>query len=444
DQALHLWHGSRLLAVNTRTAWKLRNQVATGQKLTRRERQLLETTAKDLVRLLPFSVFLIIPGAELLLPVALTLFPTLIPSTFTTNEQRRRQLIMRNLENSVVRRRLLEHMVARVLVNQRHDASKDVTPIFRSLAKGGIISAEDIRRLAVSFHEDGPLAIQKLPRYILRELCMVMGIYTWSAWCEGLLLPRAMHAVRLRFILQQTLEKREADDRCLAEVDLNALTPQELERENERRRMLWLGHESNLRAQLQDWLSLSLDQDIPNHVLLFLRPCATDLQEVPALLSQDERDHILRLQGRFADAQIHKWLRQNVDRSAQAPKKDEESDLDKSLMQQDIESLKEHVEEVRAEVGEIEATKEQLKDFGQVLKSIGDDELLTIFDALANDKGVVEIDALEKKIQQHLGGKLPDVSALHISLESFYSEDSAAHISREDFSAALSRCRQDC
>ncbi|CAE7609984.1 letm1 [Symbiodinium natans] len=444
DQALHLWHGSRLLAVNARTAWRLRNQVANGQKLTRRERQLLETTAKDLVRLLPFSVFLIIPGAELLLPVALTLFPTLIPSTFTTDEQRRRQLILRNLEHSVVRRRLLEHMVARTLVYESlsDDVSKSITPVFRSLARGGIIGAKDIRRLSVSFEDDGPLAIQKLPRYILRELCQVMGIYTWSAWLEGLLLPRAMHAVRLRFILQQTLEKREEDDRCLAEVDLNALTPRELERENERRRMRWLGDESNLRVQLRDWLELSLDQDIPNHVLLFLRPCATDLEAVPALLTQDERDHILRLQGRFVDSQLHEWIHQTIDRSARSPK-DEESDLETGMMQEDIESLKEHVEEVRHEVGEIEATKEQLKDFGQVLKSTSDDELLTLFDTLADDKGVVEIPALEEKIQQHLKDELRDASALHVFLESFYTEDTA-HISRADFAAALSRCRQDC
>ena len=35
--------------------------------------------------------------------------------------------------------------------------------------------------------------------------------------------------------------------------------------------------------------------------------------------------------------------------------------------------------------------------------------------------GVVEIPSLEKKIQEYLGGKLPDVSALHISLETWSS-----------------------
>lgn len=37
---------------------------------------------QDLGRLVPFSVFIIVPFAELLLPVALKLFPNLLPSTY--------------------------------------------------------------------------------------------------------------------------------------------------------------------------------------------------------------------------------------------------------------------------------------------------------------------------------------------------------------------------
>lgn len=42
----------------------------------------LKRTVEDLGRLIPFSVFLIVPFAELLLPVALKLFPNLLPSTY--------------------------------------------------------------------------------------------------------------------------------------------------------------------------------------------------------------------------------------------------------------------------------------------------------------------------------------------------------------------------
>jgi hypothetical protein len=46
-------------------------------------RQLVRTVS-DLFRLLPFSVFIIVPFMELLLPLALKLFPGMLPSTFTS------------------------------------------------------------------------------------------------------------------------------------------------------------------------------------------------------------------------------------------------------------------------------------------------------------------------------------------------------------------------
>ena len=49
--------------------------------------QLVRTTG-DLFRLLPFSVFIIIPFMELLLPVAIKLFPGMLPSTFETANEK--------------------------------------------------------------------------------------------------------------------------------------------------------------------------------------------------------------------------------------------------------------------------------------------------------------------------------------------------------------------
>lgn len=44
--------------------------------------QQLKRTTQDLLRLVPFAVFIIVPFMELLLPVALKLFPNMLPSTF--------------------------------------------------------------------------------------------------------------------------------------------------------------------------------------------------------------------------------------------------------------------------------------------------------------------------------------------------------------------------
>lgn len=111
-EALHYWHGTRLLGKEIRISSRLLRRLIAGKKLTRREhRQVrsvqlagkkkktqvswqplltifahlpqLKRTTTDLLRLIPFSVFVLIPFMELLLPVALKLFPNMLPSTFT-------------------------------------------------------------------------------------------------------------------------------------------------------------------------------------------------------------------------------------------------------------------------------------------------------------------------------------------------------------------------
>lgn len=49
--------------------------------------QFLRTCA-DVFRLLPFLVFIIVPFMEFLLPVALKLFPNMLPSTFETQSKK--------------------------------------------------------------------------------------------------------------------------------------------------------------------------------------------------------------------------------------------------------------------------------------------------------------------------------------------------------------------
>ena len=96
-EASHYWSGTKLLgqeiSISSSLAWKVLN----GGTLTRRERrqvgpslfripdgadQQLRRTTTDLLRLVPFSVFVIVPFMEFLLPVALRLFPNMLPSTF--------------------------------------------------------------------------------------------------------------------------------------------------------------------------------------------------------------------------------------------------------------------------------------------------------------------------------------------------------------------------
>ena len=81
-EAIHYWDGTKLLGKEIRISFRLALKMAAGYELSRRESRQLRRTTEDLVRLVPFSVFVIVPFAELLLPVALKLFPNMLPSTY--------------------------------------------------------------------------------------------------------------------------------------------------------------------------------------------------------------------------------------------------------------------------------------------------------------------------------------------------------------------------
>lgn len=84
QECARLQAGFRLFGFELRVATRLVWKQLQGEALTRRERKQLTRTTADLFRMVPFTLFIIIPFAEFLLPVALRLFPNMLPSTFQT------------------------------------------------------------------------------------------------------------------------------------------------------------------------------------------------------------------------------------------------------------------------------------------------------------------------------------------------------------------------
>jgi hypothetical protein len=92
----HTWVGAKLLATETRIASRILVRVLRGSDISRRERMLLQRVVMDLFRMVPFSFFILVPAMELFLPLALKLFPNMIPSQFTDGDakeaEKRRRL----------------------------------------------------------------------------------------------------------------------------------------------------------------------------------------------------------------------------------------------------------------------------------------------------------------------------------------------------------------
>lgn len=133
-ELLHYWHGSKLLAAEFKISSRLCYKLAKGSRLTRREYRQLKRTTVDLLRLVPFLFFLIVPFMELLLPVFLKLFPNMLPSTFESKyaeEEKKKKLLKVRLEMA----KFLQETVTEVSISgsKKAEAAKEFADYFRTV-----------------------------------------------------------------------------------------------------------------------------------------------------------------------------------------------------------------------------------------------------------------------------------------------------------------------
>lgn len=88
----HYRQGTKLLGLEIKISFKLLLRMSAGYELSRREMIQLKRTTGDISRLVPFAAFIVIPFMELLLPVALKVFPNLLPSTYESHGDKQSKL----------------------------------------------------------------------------------------------------------------------------------------------------------------------------------------------------------------------------------------------------------------------------------------------------------------------------------------------------------------
>ncbi len=81
-EAHHYYMGSKLLMADLKTARQMLLRLLNGSTLTRRERKQFIRTVTDVFRMVPMAIFVLIPFMEFALPLALKIFPNMLPSTF--------------------------------------------------------------------------------------------------------------------------------------------------------------------------------------------------------------------------------------------------------------------------------------------------------------------------------------------------------------------------
>ncbi|KAL8923615.1 MAG: hypothetical protein Q9208_004562 [Pyrenodesmia sp. 3 TL-2023] len=253
----HYWDGTKLLATEVKISTKLALRMAAGYELSRRENRQLQRTVQDLARLVPFSAFVIVPFAELLLPVALKLFPNLLPSTYegqkskdakaTTLRKTRKEV------SSFLRDTLKETGLPVSAVNAQ---SEEFGEFFRKVrATGESPTPEDVIKVAKIFKDD--LTLDNLSRPQLVAMARYMNL---NAFGSDML---------LRYQIRRRMRQIKRDDRAISFEGVESLSVPELQNACASRGLRTQGvSPARLREDLQTWLDLRLKYGLPSTLLV--------------------------------------------------------------------------------------------------------------------------------------------------------------------------------
>ncbi|KAG0358073.1 LETM1-like protein-domain-containing protein [Gamsiella multidivaricata] len=260
NEMIHYWHGTKLLGKEIKISTKLAGRLLHGNKLTRREQRQLRRTTGDLLRLLPFSVFLIVPFMELLLPVALKLFPNMLPSTFEdkyAEEEKRRKLLKMRLEMAKFLQETIEE--SGIPGSSRAEAVKEFGDFFRKVrTTGEQASTDELIRVAKLFHDE--LTLDNLSRPQLVSMCRYMNLNAFGT--DNF----------LRYQIRNKMNSIKQDDKLIMAEGVDSLTTRELQAACQSRGIRTGGvSTARLRSELQQWLELNLTYAIPSSLLILSR-----------------------------------------------------------------------------------------------------------------------------------------------------------------------------
>ncbi|KAM0438661.1 hypothetical protein ACHAPT_001417 [Fusarium lateritium] len=256
-EAQHYWDGSKLLGTEIKISWRLALKMAAGYELTRRENKQLQRTVQDLGRLVPFSVFIIVPLGEALLPLALKLFPNMLPSTFEGQKSKEaKATLLRSTRKEVstfLRQTLGETGLP---LSQATTQREEFSNFFRKVrATGEAPTAEDVIKVCKVFRDD--LTLDNLSRPQLVSMCRYMNLNTFGT------------DMMLRYQIRHRMRQIKRDDKAISFEGIDSLTVAELQGACAARGIRTHSvSPARMRSDLQTWLDLRLREGVPSTLLV--------------------------------------------------------------------------------------------------------------------------------------------------------------------------------
>ncbi|KAI5459157.1 LETM1-like protein-domain-containing protein [Mariannaea sp. PMI_226] len=256
-EANHYWDGTKLLAAEVRISWRLALRMTAGYELTRRENKQLQRTVQDLGRLIPFSVFIIVPLGEALLPLALKLFPNMLPSTYEGSKAKEAKSALLRSTRKEVSAFLRQTMKETGLPLSQATAQKEeFSNFFRKVrSTGEAPTSEDVIKVCKVFRDD--LTLDNLSRPQLVSMCKYMNLNTFGT------------DMMLRYQIRHRMRQIKRDDRVISFEGIDSLTVGELQMACAARGIRTHSvSPARMRRDLQAWLDLRLRDGVPSTLLV--------------------------------------------------------------------------------------------------------------------------------------------------------------------------------
>ncbi|XP_031294759.1 mitochondrial proton/calcium exchanger protein isoform X4 [Camelus dromedarius] len=320
---------------------------------------------------------------EFLLPVAVKLFPNMLPSTFETQsskEERLKKELRVKLELAKFLQDTIEEMA---LKNKaaKGSATKDFSAFFQKIRETGERpSNEEIMRFSKLFEDE--LTLDNLTRPQLVALCKLLELQ--SIGTNNF----------LRFQLTMRLRSIKADDKLIAEEGVDSLNVKELQAACRARGMRALGvTEDRLQEQLKQWLELHLHQEIPTSLLILSRAMylpdtlspadqlKSTLQTLPEIVAKEAQVKVAAVEGEQVDnkAKLEATLREE-EALRQEHQERELQRLSQAAKEAEPEVMAEAASgrpgaELQPEVPDVILPSEALKDTAPILEGLKEEEI---------------------------------------------------------------------
>lgn len=257
--------GFKLFRHNVGTCFYLSKRLATGYNLNLRERRLLVRTTADCLKLIPFSFFIIVPFAELALPLFLRIFPNMLPSTFFEKKYDNATLARKFLAKQQMAE-FMQQVVAertqKILDDDDHkhaDKAAALQEFEEKLVAGHEFpSMDEIQKFSRLFKEEMKLSRMNIEQ--LRAISKMCGlsVFTFPA--------------HLQLSLRHHINALRREDRDYLWEGIGGLTHNELIEACKKRAIRFHDvTELEMRRDLARWLELSANRNIPTLLLLWIQ-----------------------------------------------------------------------------------------------------------------------------------------------------------------------------